>query len=600
MDERKPERKELGRYLSLSLKLQWRLTGWRTITMPLFDVVLTVISITRSYLYAQIINLIAAFISGRVDTVFPTFWYLVLITAVFGILEPTGRNIQDYFITKTNLLASYRLDRLISERCSTLDAAYFEDPKFQDVLSRVQRLNINWVMRNLSSILSDIVTIAIAAVAVLNLNAFLFVLAIISAIPRFVSSLYTANKYRKINVAISEKRRLNWYLRDNLTEWSFLREIRPAGAIKSFYNRLVRNQDDLIKTETAAQKKFSIIEGFSDGLGIVASVVTRVWLFLRIVTTKGVFSIGDYTFYDSLISRLENSSSSLVRNFRSIYEELINVEDFFILMNAEPKIKHAKNAMVLSVKSPIPTIEFRNVSFTYPGTKKQILKNVSFHLQSGQKMALIGVNGAGKTTIMKLLLRFYDPNEGQILVNGIDLKEVELMSWYDKLAVIQQDFNRYPLTAAQNITFDPTKKADPKRLKQAIADAQADFIYELPKEENTILTRFFDNSVDLSGGQWQKVALARAFYRQSDILLLDEPTSAIDARAEAEIFSRLWEMQAKKGAIVISHRFSTVRAADLIVVIDNGRIVEHGNHELLMKKEGIYHELFSKQAKSYQ
>lgn len=593
-------RKPFGKYLTLSLKLQWTLTGWLTVVMPVFDVLLTVSSIGRSYLYAQIINLITSYLSGNISTVYPKFWYLIAITGLFGVVELAGRNLQDYLMTKTEVMSRYKLDRLIAERCSQLDAAYFEDPKFQDTLARVDKLDINWVMRLLSRMLSDIVTIVIAAVAVLSLSPVLFVLALISALPRLASSLFNADRFRKLNVELSQKRRLNWSLRANLSEWPFIRELRPAGALGAFLKRLIANQEDLSKQEIDQQKQASVIEGTAEAVGIVTSIVTRVWLFLRVINTKGAFGVGDYTFYDSLVLRLENSSSSLVRSFRTVYEQLVNVEDFFVLMNATPKVVQPAHATVIPSGGKIPTIEFYGVSFTYPGTTKRILKDVSFKLESGQKMALIGVNGAGKTTLTKLLLRFYDPDEGQILVDGVDLRDIDLDSWYRKLAVIQQDFNRYPLTAAQNIAFDPTGKADPKRLKKAIDDAQADFVYELPNKEDTLLTRFYDNAVELSGGQWQKIALARAFYRQADILVLDEPTSAIDARAEAKIFNNLWKMQARKGAIVISHRFSTVRDADVIIVIDNGKIIEQGKHAELMKQEGIYHELFSKQAKSYQ
>jgi len=593
------KKKPLGKYFLLSLKLQWQLTGWRTIALPAIGVTATLTSIGRSYMYAQIINLIAKYIGSRVDSVFPEFWYLVGITAALGVLEPLIRNFEDYLISKSNVMAEYRLDSLIAERAATIDAAHFEDPKFQDTMSRVQRLNANWVLRSTSAIISDSVTIVIAAVAILSLNWVLFILAVISAIPRFVSSIYTANRYRKINLEISEKRRLNWYLRDSLTEWQQLKELRTFLSVKPFLKRLRKNQDEIIDIETKAQKKFSQIEAVSDTIGVITAVITRIWLFLRIIETKGIFSIGDYTFYDSLISRMENSSASVVRNFKVIYEELINIEDYFVFMNIEPAIKKADKPRFLA-NDLIPNIEFRNVSFTYPGSTKKVLNNVSFTLEPGEKMALIGVNGAGKTTLIKLLLRFYDPNEGDIYVDGINLKDLDLVSWYKKLAVIQQDFNHYPLTVTQNISFDPFGSADPAKLTQAIKSAQADFVYELPNKEDTVLTRFFDDSVDLSGGQWQKIALARAFYRQSPILVLDEPTSAIDARAEADIFNHLWNMQRKKSAIVISHRFSTVRDADQIVVIDKGKVIEQGKHETLMSKKGVYHELFSKQAKSYQ
>ncbi len=597
---KKVARKDLLKYLSMSLKLQWQLTHWRTVFLPLIDISTSLISIGRSYMYAQIINLITAYISGSVPSVFPQFWQLLIITALAGVAEPLIANFQSYQNNKTTIQARNQLDRIIARRCAELDAAHFEDPEFQDIIERVERLDVGWVLRNLSSISSDIVTMLVATLAVLKLNWILFVLAIVSAIPRLISSVYSASRYREINVKLSPKRRLNWYLRDSLITWTHIREIRAAGAISGFLKRLIGNQDEMADIELKAQRHFSRIEAVTDTFGVATSVFTRVWLFMRIITTRGAFSIGDYTFYDSLVSRLENSSSSLVRNFRSIYEELINVEDYFIFMNADTKLTKPKNPMLIARGDHIPSIAFENVSFRYPGTKKHILKDVSFTLNPAEKMALIGVNGAGKTTLIKLLLRHYDPDSGRILIDGVDLRKIDLDSWYHKLAIIQQDFNHYPLTVAQNVTFQLQGPIDKRKLKQAISDAQADFVYELPKKERTVLTRFFDDSVELSGGQWQKIALARAFYRQANILVLDEPTSAIDARAESEIFHRLWHMQRDKGAIVISHRFSTVREADQIIVLDAGRVSEHGTHESLMKQKGVYHELFTKQAKSYQ
>lgn len=593
-------KKPLLRYFLQIFKLQWQLTGAQSIIYPILDVIATLISIGRSYVYAQIINLIALFIGNKITTVFPKFWYLVAVATLAGVFELLIRNIQDYFSTKLDLKAQYALNLHIAKRSSQIDAAHYEDPEFQDVLSRVERLNIGWVMRSTSSIISDIVTVLIASIAILQLNWILFVLAVVSTLPRLISSVYTAGSWRKINLLVSEKRRFNHALRDSLIKWDLLKEIRPFMAEAHFLRRMRKNQDEMYDIETKAQKKYSQIQGVADITGVLTSVVTRIWLFYRIISTKGIFSIGDYTFYDSLISRLENSSTSLVRNFKDIYEELINIEDYFVFMNTASRLSKPRDPIALDTTSKIPSIEFENVSFTYPNTKKEILHNVSFKLEPIEKMALIGVNGAGKTTIVKLLLRFYDPTEGRILIDGVDLRKIDTSSWYQKLAIISQDFHRYPLTVAENVSFDLTKGGDNKRVLRALSDAQADFVKELSSKEQTRLTRHFKDSVELSGGQWQKIALARAFYRQSPILILDEPTSAIDARAEAEIFHRLWQRQSDKGAIVISHRFSTVREADVIVVIDHGKIIESGKHIELMKQKGVYHELFCKQAKSYQ
>lgn len=590
----------MGKFMLLIFRLQWSLIGVRSLIYPTLDIAATILSISRSFIYAQIINLIALYIGNKVTTVFPKFWYLVGIAVTISVTELILRNIQDYNTTKLDLEASYKLNLHIAERSAQLDAAHFEDPEFQNVLSRVERLNVGWVMRSSSSIVSDIVTVLIASVAILKLNPLLFLLAIITTLPRLISTTYTAGSWRKINLMLSERRRFNRHLRDALTDWDHLKEVRPFMAEKPFLSRLHHNQNEMYEIETKAQKKYSQVEGGADVIGVITSVITRLWLFYKIISTKGIFSIGDYTFYDSLISRLETSTSSLVRNFKNIYEELINVEDYFIFMNTPTRLAKPKDAVVLANDGKVPTIEFKDVSFTYPLAKKQVLKNINFKLNSKEKMALIGVNGAGKTTLTKLLLRYYDPTDGQILIDGIDLRHIDIESWYRKLAIISQDFHRYPLTVAENVSFDLGNKPEDKRLKKALNDAQASFVKELPQQANTKLTRLFDDSVELSGGQWQKIALARAFYRQAPLLILDEPTSAIDARAEAEIFHQLWKRQAQKGAIVISHRFSTVREADNIIVIDHGEIIEQGTHAELMKHGGVYHELFSKQAKSYQ
>ena len=413
-----------------------------------------------------------------------------------------------------------------------------------------------------------------------------------------MSAVISSKGWRELYVNNSEKRRLTWHLKDYLVEWETIKELRPFNAVEGFYNRLVKTQDELAKIEIKQKKKYTALEYITDIFSVITSVATRVWLFLKIISSKGVFGIGNYVFYYSLIGKMENSSSSAVRNFGNIFEEMVNIEDYFKLMELKPLVEKAKDPIKINYKKT-PTIEFRNVSFKYPSTGKRALKNISFKLEANEKMAIIGVNGAGKTTITKLLLRYYDPTQGDIFINGINLKDIDLESWYKTLSNIQQDINKYPLSAKDNINLRLGSKTNEAKLKSAIKNAHAEFIYELPNKEHTILTRFFENSTDLSGGQWQKIALARAFYKEAPLLIMDEPTSAIDARAEADIFNNLWKMHENKGAIVISHRFSTVRDADAILVIDQGKIIEEGNHQELMNNKKIYYELFTKQAKSY-
>ena len=229
------------------------------------------------------------------------------------------------------------------------------------------------------------------------------------------------------------------------------------------------------------------------------------------------------------------------------------------------------------------------------------MKNFNLIIGSGEKIALVGENGAGKSTLIKLILRFYDPTEGEILLNGVNIKEVNLNDWYKQIGALFQDFIKYQFTFKENVIYgDVAKRNDLLAIKDAIQKAGADsYLKDLPKGIDQIVGKTFEDGIDLSGGQWQKLALARAFFRDAPILILDEPTSAIDAKAEYEIFQKVGELQKDKTVIIISHRFSTVRNADRILVLEGGKIIEEGNHEKLMKKDGLYAELFNIQAQGY-
>lgn len=585
----------LLRLLITAFKLQWDLTGWRSLVSPTTEIANNLLNIGQSYLFAQIINLIAKYIGGKTDSFFQEFWLLVVIVMIINLIEPILSAITDYNNEVASNLSRINFETKIAQKLSRLEAENFEDDKFLDRLSRVDNVYTAFLTRDLSNIISGLATIVVAAVAIFSLNWLLFVLAIIAALPRLYSNLVTSKRQRETSIKLTPLRRMRWFFKNALSEWETIKEIRPYGATDSFLSKMKSIQRNLLTQERKDYKKFSIINGLTELLGALLYVAIRVWLFLKIIATKGIFSIGDYTFYNNLIAQLEASSVSVVNAVQSMHENLLAIDDYFYIMN----LKELQSGGKKISSSEAPSIEFVNVSFKYPDRSKYILRNVNFKLNAKEKMALIGVNGAGKSTMVKLLLRFYKPTEGKILVNGMDLNDIDLDSWYKALAVVQQDINKYPINVEENISLAPGKKIDRDKLKKAIAGAKAEFVYDLPQKEKTFLTRYMDGSVDISGGQWQKIALARLFYRQSPLLILDEPTSAIDARAETDIFHRLWNLQRNKGAIVISHRFSTVREADLIVVLDHGKIIEQGTHAELMQNGKIYHELFTKQAKSY-
>jgi ATP-binding cassette subfamily B protein len=311
-------------------------------------------------------------------------------------------------------------------------------------------------------------------------------------------------------------------------------------------------------------------------------------------------SIGTLTFLTGAILQATGNVQQIFSALAGIADQALFLTDLLAFFDMRPAIRSKPNA--LAAPRPIKRgFEFHNVSFRYPGSSRLILNRLNFHLHPGERVALIGENGQGKTTIVKLITRLYDPSEGQILLDGVDLREYNLEDVHREIGVIFQDFMRYEMTARDNIAVGRVEEIDNLELLQTAArKSMADStLARLPQRYEQMLGRRFDQGVDLSGGEWQKVALARAYLRNAQLLILDEPTAALDARSEFEVFRRFSELTAGKTALLISHRFSTVRMADRIVVLDNGRIIEDGSHDQLASLGGRYAEMFEMQASSY-
>jgi ATP-binding cassette subfamily B protein len=317
-------------------------------------------------------------------------------------------------------------------------------------------------------------------------------------------------------------------------------------------------------------------------------------------TVAGVLSIGTLTFLAGAILQASANIQQIFSTVASIADQALFLTDLIAFFEMQPSIQSKPNA--LPAPRPIQTgFEFRNVSFRYPGSSRGILEGLNFRLFPDERVALVGENGQGKTTIVKLLTRLYDPTEGQVLLDGVDLREYDLEDLYRNIGIIFQDFMRYEMTARENIAVGRIEAIDNLPLLQEAAEKSmaGEVIARLSGRYDQMLGRRFDGGVDLSGGEWQKVALARAYLRNAQLLVLDEPTAALDARSEFQVFHRFAELTAGKMALFISHRFSTVRMADRILVIDGGRVVEDGDHEQLTHLGGRYAEMFEMQAGSY-
>lgn len=307
-----------------------------------------------------------------------------------------------------------------------------------------------------------------------------------------------------------------------------------------------------------------------------------------------------YFFLSGALIRIGGALNNIFGTLTRMQEGLLFADSYFNLVDAKPAIKDPENATVIDEKK-VPEVTFEHVSFSYPGHNAPVFDDLNLTIKAGEHLALVGENGAGKSTLIKLLLRFYEPTSGRILVNGVDLRSISIESWYTQLATLFQEFNEYPLPIDENIMIG---RSNIKPNKTMLARA-AEFggVDEMVKKYehgwDTVLDSSFKKGTEPSGGQWQRVALARAFYRNANVIILDEPTSAIDAQAEYKIFNSIFEHYKDKTALIVSHRFSTVRRADRIIVLDEGKIIEEGTHKELMKQNGLYHDLFSKQAEGY-
>jgi ATP-binding cassette subfamily B protein len=322
------------------------------------------------------------------------------------------------------------------------------------------------------------------------------------------------------------------------------------------------------------------------------------WIVLR--TIAGLITLGDMTMFLAIFRQSQSSIRSLLDSLNRIYESNLFLDNLMMYLNLQPQL--ASPAQGRTAPHPIRQgIEFRNVSFRYPGSDVDVLRDIHLHIRPGERIALVGLNGAGKTTLIKLLTRLYDPTHGQVLLDGVDLREYDLASLHQCFGVIFQDFVRYQFTVRENIGFGQVDALDDlARIQDAAERGGARPVIEsLPKGYESMLGRRWERGLELSGGQWQKIALARAFMRKAEVLVLDEPTSALDAEAEYEVFRRFGELIEGRTAVLISHRFSTVRMADRIVVLSAGKILEVGSHAELIALDGAYARLFNLQAEGY-
>jgi len=493
------------------------------------------------------------------------------------------------------------LTRKFMEKLARLDFSNLENGQVRNLIAKVED-TYNWRLfenlRVINFMIYSIASLILAFFVALRFNpVYLIALFFLSAPLYFFRAKY-GNIYWSIYTKNSKKINYLWYMRYLFTNFNTLAEIKIYDLKNFFLNKTKKIQNEVVDQYKKPIIKYIFLSTLASFF-IPAVIFFFLKNFINQIIFSQKFSLGDFTFFLNAIFTFTGQTSSLLVNLGNIVENNLYVEDYFKLLNIKNKVMTNKNTKRLKKITP-REIKFENVSFTYPGSKKLVLKNINLTIKTGQDIAIVGPNGAGKTTLIKLLFRFYDPTSGNILVDGVDLKKINLDDWYRHLGVLFQDFAKYYLTVKENIEFGDEKNIKKKSVRQALSNAQANDLLDLPKKTDQILGRWFEDGEEISVGQWQKLAIARALYRNAPILVLDEPTSNIDAQAEFKIFLQLKKTYQNKTLIFISHRFSTVRIADHIYVLKSGQIVEQGKHQDLVSQNGTYAKYFKIQKQGYE
>lgn len=473
-----------------------------------------------------------------------------------------------------------------------------ESKEFADKFERVSDFggSIPFVSRNIVSVISSLISLISVIVATLMISPIITIVIILATLPSSFINLRLSAMRRRNWREYTKDRRVAWAIQEKLTNSNNALEIEMNGLARHLVRRMIKSRRRAQEQDIIDERRFLWPRFGSSALETFASYGVLIYVAIEIIF--GRLAIGQFLTIRTLLLQLSNNVVSLFTNLASVNENLVNATDYMEFMKTP-----AKSSGNIKI-TELPKIEFKNVSFSYPNAKTKALDDVSFVLNPGDSLAIVGQNGAGKTTLIKLLIGAYEPSDGVILINDQPFEKIDRDSYMAQLGALFQDFARYEFaTLGENVWFgDVNKKYDRKAINAALRDADlADIASKYEKGLDQIMSKNFDDkyTADLSGGQWQRLSIARAFFRSPNILLLDEPTAAIDAKSEYEIFKNIIKNQQGKSTIIISHRFSTVRKAKNIIVLDKGHVVEAGTHDELIAQKGIYAEMFNLQAEGY-
>ena len=586
--------KIIGKTIALNWSVDKRFIVLAGITILLGSLIPLGLSYTLKLVLDELVHITT--VSGTITTAVISYF------ALRYFLEGLNSFENVFLYQYTQRLTRYKIQNYLnielSKRISTLDVDHFENPKTQDLIDKVKRESFWRIPEYSMDIFFTLSYGTGLVVSILALAPYGYWIPFAA-----IAITYPSFRLRQERASL---------------EWNFFNDKTPTNRKLGELSSILQGENRVIETrifgarEPILRRIVKLQNIIFDSMGNVLSrymrklwipiLIESIFILLLVIyklptVAAGLITVGSFTFFIQMLDRVMSNSQSLSSQISDLFEGSRYCRNYFELMDLPPLVVDKHPGHEFEEIKP-PKIEFQNLSFTYPnGTN--VLKQVSFTIMPGEHLAIVGPNGAGKSTLIKLLLRFYDPTKGNVMINDFDLKEIKRANWYKFVGTLFQTFGKYSLTIKENIAFSELDDPDDNKVKNAARLSGADeFIEKFKNKYDQQLGRQFDGE-ELSVGQWQKLALARAFYEAAPVLILDEPTSAIDAEAEADIFDNLNKVYKDKTLIFVSHRFSTVRHADKIIVLKDGKISEEGTHEKLMELNGIYARMFKKQAKGY-
>ncbi len=587
-------------YSRRALELVWTTSQPLTLTLAVLTLVAGVLPAVIAYIGQLIVDgVVAASISANPDT--RHVLMLVVLEAVVVIAVAASQRGISASQSLLRALLGQRVNVMILEKALTLELTHFEDSEFYDKMTQARReassRPLSLVTRTFG-LVQNLISLSSFAVLLFAFSPWAVVILIGAGLPSFFAEAKFSGDAFRLFRWRSPDTRMQMYLETVIAREDNIKEVK----LFQLGNRLLQRYRDIFNKLFIEDRRLTIRRdtwGFVLGL-LSTAAFYGAYAWIVLTTIAGAITLGAMTMYLVLFRQGQSAVAAILSSISGMYEDNLYLSNLYEYLEQPISVRPGNE-----VTGPHPErgLEFEHVSFAYPGAADEALKDINFNIRPGQSLALVGENGSGKTTLIKLMTRLYDPTEGRILLDGVDLQNWDVETLRRRIGVIFQDFGRYQFSVGENIGAGDVRHIDDSsRWAEAAATGMAaPFIEAMPEGYETQLGRWFKGGRELSGGQWQKIALSRAFMRsEADILVLDEPTAAMDASSEAAIFEHFRSASSSKMTILISHRFSTVRAADHIIVIHEGAIIETGNHESLIALGGQYAHLFELQAAGYQ